>query len=53
MNITEEMQGISIEGFAFWSVNKDKDGPFKCYKYMDGGNVNKFVKTLCESIVRN
>lgn len=53
MNVTEEMQGISIEGFAFWIVDREAGGPLKCYKYMDGGNANRHVKTLCESIVRN
>jgi len=33
-NVTKEMQGVIIEGFAFWSVNRENDGPFRCYKYM-------------------
>lgn len=53
MNITKEMQGVSIEGYAFWQVYREKDGPFRCYKYMQGYGANDNVKTLCESIVRN
>ena len=53
MNITVEMQGISIEGFAFWTVDRIGEGPFKCFKYMSEGNANEHVRTLCESIVRN
>lgn len=47
------MQGMNITGVAFWSVNRQEDGPFKCYKYMQGGDANQNVKTMCESILRN
>lgn len=53
MNVTKEMQGVSIEGYAFWQVYREGDGPFRCYKYMQGYGANDNVKTLCESIVRN
>lgn len=33
-NVTKEMQGVEITGFAFWSVYRQDDGPFRCYKYM-------------------
>ena len=33
-NVTKEMQGVEICGFAFWSVYREEDGPFRCYKYM-------------------
>lgn len=39
-NVTKEMQGVIITGFAFWSVHREADGPFKCYKYMQGGDPN-------------
>lgn len=52
-NVTKEMQGLEVEGFAIWSVNREEDGPFKCYKYTQGGDANENVKTMCESIVRN
>lgn len=47
------MQGISIEGFAFWVVDREKGGPLKCYNYMEGGHANRHVQALSESIVRN
>ena len=52
-NVTEEMQGINITGFAFWCVNRERDGPFKCYKYMQGGDANSSVSALSESVIRN
>ncbi len=47
------MQGIVIEGFAFWSVFRDDDGPFRCYKYLQGCDANDSVRALCESVLRN
>lgn len=47
------MQGIEIKGIAFWSVYREGDGPFKCYRYMQGGDPNSSVRTMSESIVRN
>jgi len=52
-NVTKEMQGVDIQGFAFWSVYRDEDGPFRCYKYMQGGDPNHNVKAMCESVLRN
>ena len=52
-NVTKEMQGVVITGFAFWSVYRDEDGPFKCYKYMQGGDANANVQAMCESALRN
>ncbi|CAL6062784.1 SPFH_domain/Band 7 family protein [Hexamita inflata] len=37
-NVTKEMQGIEVSGFAIWSVNREGDGPFKSYKYTQDGN---------------
>lgn len=51
-NVTKEMQGIEITGFAFWSVYREEDGPFRCYKYMQGNDANENVRALCESVVR-
>lgn len=47
------MQGIIIEGFAFWSVYRDEEGPFRCYKYLQGCNPSESVQALCESVLRN
>jgi flotillin len=52
-NVTKEMQGVIITGFAFWSVFREGDGPFRCYKYMEGGDANRNVNAICESVLRN
>ena len=52
-NVTKEMSGVIITGFAFWSVFRDEDGPFRCYKYMEGGDANANVQAMCESVLRN
>jgi hypothetical protein len=46
------MQGLSVSGFAIWGVHRIEDGPYKCFKYMQGGSPDENVKTLCESVVR-
>lgn len=52
-NVTQEMQGVSITGFAFWSVFREEDGPFRCFKYMQGNDANSNVRAMCESVVRS
>lgn len=52
-NVTKEMQGVEITGFAFWSVYRESDGPFRCYKYMEGNNANANVQAMCESVLRS
>ena len=52
-NVTVEMQGVQITGFAFWSVYREEDGPFRCYKYMEGNNANSNVQAMCESVLRS
>ena len=52
-NVTKEMSGVVITGFAFWSVYRNEDGPFRCYKYMEGGDANSNVQAMCESVLRN
>lgn len=47
------MQGIEISGFAVWTVYREEDGPFRCYKYVQGGDANSNIKTVCESIIRD
>ena len=41
------MQGVVIQGFAFWSVYREEDGPFRCYKNMEGGNADRNVQAMC------
>lgn len=52
-NVTVEMQGIIIQGNAFWSVFREEDGPFRCYKYLQGCDANESVRALCQSVLRN
>lgn len=52
-NVTKEMQGVIITGFAFWTVYREEDGPFRCYRYMEGGDANANVQAMCESVLRN
>ena len=30
-----------------------EDGPFRCYKYMEGNNANDSIKAMCESVLRS
>ena len=52
-NVTSEMQGVDITGFAFWSVYREDDGPFRCYKYMQGNDATSNVQAMCESVLRS
>mmetsp|Transcript_24917 Transcript_24917/g.50624 ORF Transcript_24917/g.50624 Transcript_24917/m.50624 type:complete len:383 (+) Transcript_24917:85-1233(+) len=57
--ITKEMQGVEVSGFVMWTVFREKDGPFRAYRYMngmtpDGINIaNENLKNLTESIIRS
>lgn len=30
--VTAEMQGVEVKGMLVWTIHRDKEGPFKCYK---------------------
>jgi len=30
--VTAEMQGVQVSGMLIWSVYRNEDGPFRCYK---------------------
>jgi len=30
--VTAEMQGVEVSGMLIWSIYRDKDGPFRCYR---------------------
>lgn len=30
--VSQEMQGVEVKGMLVWTIHRDKDGPFKCYK---------------------
>ncbi|KRW99566.1 hypothetical protein PPERSA_13146 [Pseudocohnilembus persalinus] len=51
--VTSENFGIQIKGVVYWAVYRQGDGPFKCYKYIQGTNANENVKQMTESIVRS
>ena len=53
--VTKEMQGIEISGFAVWSVHREGDGPFKYYKYVgtDSDKANANIKLVAEASVRH
>lgn len=53
--VTKEMQGIDITGFAMFSVHRENEGPFKYFKYA-GDNVTQAVdniRLVVESLVRH
>lgn len=39
------MQGVDVSGMIIWSVNRESDGPFKCYKSF-GEDLKKKTPTL-------
>jgi len=52
--VTVEMQGLKVTGFALWSVFRDDDGPFRAYKFIAPGQLgaNQNVRGMVESLVR-
>merc|ERR1719204_1554547 len=34
--VTKEMTGIKVKGFAIWSINREGDGPFKAFRSLRG-----------------
>jgi regulator of protease activity HflC (stomatin/prohibitin superfamily) len=32
LQVTSEMQGVEVAGMIIWSIYREEDGPFKCYK---------------------
>jgi len=38
--VSSEMQGVDVSGMIIWSVHRQGDGPFKCYKSF-GEDLNK------------
>ena len=61
--VSREMQGVVVSGFALWSVQRTDDGPFRAYKNLhmrdedeDGGvdnqSGNSYVADCAASIIR-
>jgi regulator of protease activity HflC (stomatin/prohibitin superfamily) len=58
--VTEEMQGVNVSGMLIWSVYREDDGPFRCYKAFgddlqrnDPTMANDKIKNLAISILRD
>jgi len=56
--VTREMQGVEVQGFAIWGVYRLGDGPFKAYRNLDGltpagiKKTNSNLEDMAESILR-
>lgn len=59
MQVTKEMQGVKVTGFANWSVFREDEGPYKAYKTFDGFSANgqreanDNIRKLVEAILRH
>lgn len=59
MQVTKEMQGVKVTGFANWSIYRNEDGPYKAYKTFDGfskqgcQDANSNVRKLVEAVLRH
>jgi len=57
--VTREVQGVGVKGFATWSIFREDDGPYRAYKSFDGFSENGLqmandnVRQLVESVLRN
>lgn len=56
--VTKEMQGVEIQGFAVWSIYRKGDGPVRAMRFLDGltsagiALANQSVKDMAESLSR-
>merc|ERR1740123_691822 len=59
MQVTKEMQGVKVTGFANWSIYREDDGPYRAYKTFDGlstagcKDANSNVRKLVEAVLRH
>ena len=58
--VTKEIQGIEISGVIIWTIYREKDGPFKAFKYLgediknnDPTTANKNLVEMANAIVRH
>lgn len=57
--VTKEVQGVRVKGFATWTVFRNDDGPYRAYRTFDGLSengrkmANNQLGSLVESILRN
>jgi len=56
--VTRELSGIEVQGFAIWGVYRTGEGPYKAYRNLDGMSAGGLLKaqhnlaSMAESIVR-
>lgn len=58
--VTAEMQGIEVSGVLIWSVYREEDGPFRCYKSFGNDLLgqspkgpNQKLENMAVSIIRD
>merc|ERR1712154_256392 len=58
--VSKEMQGVELNGFIIWVINRDGNSPLKAYKHIKSlsdlqadSEVNQHIKSMAESIVRH
>jgi flotillin len=49
--VTKEIQGIEISGVIIWTIYREKDGPFKAFKYLGEDIKNNDPRTANENLV--
>ena len=42
------MQGVEVNGILIWSIHREADGPFRCYKSF-GEDLNRPVPTVANA----
>jgi hypothetical protein len=53
------MQGIEVTGMLVWSVHRESDGPYKCYRNFGNtlnsgcGDINEKLESLSVAIIRD
>jgi regulator of protease activity HflC (stomatin/prohibitin superfamily) len=48
--VTAEMQGVEVRGNIIWSVYRDGDGPFRCYKMFGSALKNRNPRSINDKL---
>lgn len=48
--VTAEMQGVEVRGNIIWSVYRDGDGPFRCYKMFGSALQNQNPRSINDKL---
>ena len=57
--VTQEMQGVEVTCMMVWSINREGDGPFKCFKSfgedlkLRSAMANEKIINVSKSIIRD